>query len=367
MGTGWIRRLGPGIAAIGAVAAIASTTSGAPPPGWLPPGCPGAPVIGGAKPGTWFRLDPIVANGTYLGQHLSIGDGSNSVVRRLDLAAESFASGPLDGKLLVGTDDGGTSSLSLIDIVAGCQWSLGTSSDVVRGALIDPAGRSVVESRVDRRTRADLGVWRRPLDGGSPTRLLGPISADARFGPTWRTELAWAADGATLIIASCGEVSCRYRLLGPAGVTTLADPAVGSLVGLADGWLVTRGACRGLPCPIVSTAIGVDGQVTLAGAADGAVLAEDGAGRPIVVHELGEGGHDLVAVRPDGRDRRALPGAPGGLRLVAGPSWSGTGMEGPPDRLLFGPEGRLPLDGTRRAALRLSDPPSTVTLDEVPR
>ena len=93
METRWIRRLGPGIAVLGAMAAIASTAAGAPSPSWQPPGCSGPPAAGPLGPGTWFRLDPTVVDGTYVGQRLSLGSGS-APQRRIDLAAESFATGP---------------------------------------------------------------------------------------------------------------------------------------------------------------------------------------------------------------------------------------------------------------------------------
>ena len=75
METRWFRRLGPGVAALGAVAAIASSTAGAPPASWRPPACPGPPVLTSGAIGTWYRLDPTLADGTYVGQRLSVGAG----------------------------------------------------------------------------------------------------------------------------------------------------------------------------------------------------------------------------------------------------------------------------------------------------
>ena len=159
----------------------------------------------------------------------TVGRSGGSIpARRLDLEPESFVTGPSGGIVLTGSDDGRRSRLSLIDVAAGCAWSLGSSTDVIRNGVLAADGGSIVESRVDRRTRADLGVWRRPLDGSSPARLLPPIAADDRFGPTWLTELAWGDDGSTLVVGSCGETACRYRLLPDTGaVMTIADPDVG--------------------------------------------------------------------------------------------------------------------------------------------
>lgn len=364
METRWIRRLGPGIAALGAVAAIASTTAGAPPPVWRPPLCAGPPVIAADGAGTWFRLDPTLVDGAYVGQRLSIGAGS-AAARRLDLAAESFAAGPTGGAVLIGSDDGRRSELSLIDVAGACAWPIGSATDVIRNGIVGRDGRSIAESRVDRRTRADLGVWRRPLDGTPPTRLLPPIDPDDRFGPTWLTHLAWGDDGETLVVASCGEAACRYRLVPRSGAdVTVADPRLGSLVGLVGDRLVVREACPGLPCPIVSVGVRRSDHAVLAGAAGRAVLVR-AAGQPVIVYETDADGAALRAITPDGQTLPAVAAPPPGLRLVTGTPWSGDAAEHPADRLVFGPDGRLPLDGSRPAVFRDLAGDSTVALDEV--
>jgi hypothetical protein len=364
METRWIRRLGPGIAALGAVATIASTTAGAPPPVWRPPTCAGPPVIDAVGAGAWFRLDPALIDGTYVGQRLSLGAGP-AAARRLDLAAESFAAGPSGGTVLVGSDDGRHSQLSLIDVTRACAWPIGSSTDVIRNGILSRDGRSIVESRVDRGTRDDLGVWRRPLDGSPPSRVLPPIAVDDRFGPTWLTDLAWGDDDQTLVVASCGQAACRHRLVPDSGaVVTVADASLGSLVGLAGDHLIVRKACRGLPCPIVSVGLRSDDRVVLAAEAGHAVLARDGA-QPLIVYETDVEGSALGAVTPDGRPLPALAAPPFGLRLVTGTPWSGDAAEHPVDRLVFGPDGRLPIDGSQRAVLQDVAGDSTVALDEV--
>ena len=367
METGWFRRLGPGVAALAAVAAIASSTAGAPPASWRPPACPGTPVLTAGATGTWYRLDPTLVDGAYLGQRLSVGAGSIPA-RRLDLAPESFATGPSGGNVLTGSDDGRRSQLALIDVAGGCAWSLGSSTDVIRNGVLAADGNSIVESRVDRRTRADLGVWRRPLDGSAPARLLPPISADDRFGPTWLTDLTWSDDGSTLVVGSCGETACRYRLVPDAGaVMTIADPDLGSFVGLADDRLVARGSCRGLPCPIVSVDVRGRGRASIVDAAGRAILARDSGGRSLIVYESDPDGSTLEAIAPDGRGAATLAAPPPGLRLVADASWSGGAAEHAADELIFGPDGRLPIDGSRRALLRRIVGGPSVALDEVLR
>jgi len=367
METRWLRRLGPGVAALGAVAAIASTTAGAPAPTWRPPECAGPPLLASTVVGTWYRLDPTLADGTFIGQRLSIGAGADGP-RRLDLAAESFASGPSNGGVLVGTDDGRRSLISLIDVPGGCAWPVGSSTDVVRNGVLTEDGSAIVESRVDRRTRADLGVWRRPLDGTPPIRLLPSIAPDDRFGPTWLTDLAWGDDRTTLVVGSCGETACRYRVVPDAGrVTTIADPDLGSFVGLAGDKLVVRAACRGLPCPILSVDVRGRGRASLADAAGRAVLARDAAGRAAVVYESEPDGSQLAAATPDGTRTTSLAAPPAELRLIADAAWSGSAAEHSADRLVFGPDGRLPIDGSHHALLREVGDDTVVALDEVIR
>ena len=71
----WLRWIGPGVIALGAVGLVASTTVGAGPRAWAPRPCPGAaaervaaardrnprtPADLAAAP--WFRLDPVAAD-----------------------------------------------------------------------------------------------------------------------------------------------------------------------------------------------------------------------------------------------------------------------------------------------------------------
>lgn len=365
----WFRRAGPGIAAAGALSLIASTTLGARPPDWAPPEC-GGPVSPGAELiGAWYRIDPVLDEGVWSGQRLTLGRAGGARPWQVELGAESFASGPFGGSVLVGSDDGALSSLTLFDLSAGCRRDLGTSSDVVRHATLSPDRRSVLEFRVDRRDRADLGVWRRPLDGGAPVRVVDPLQADARFGPTWRTELSWSADGRVLVAESCGEIACRFRLVDDSagGPRFLADPSVGGLVGLVGDRLVAHGACRGLPCPLFSIDLGTGRTTVLDPAAGRAVIGRDGQGRPAVVHELGTDDGAIRVVGVDGRERAMLDVEPAHGRLVANPGWSGGAVEHAPDWVVFGPDGRLPIDGSPPAVLRHVGDGRIVPLEEMIR
>ena len=350
----WFRRAGPGVVAIGAVLLVASTTTGAHAPRWQPAMCAGPARTGLGPIGAWYRLDPTLVDGMRTGQRLSIGVAGGASVRALDLDAESFAAGPFAGTVLLGIDDGTSSRLSLIDVAAGCAWRIDRSDDVVRRATITPDGGALVEFRVDRRSRADLGVWRRPLAHPGPeVRLLPPIAPDARFGPTWLTELTWSDDGSLLAVQSCGEVACRVRWVDVATGATgiVADPSLGDMVGLTRRVLVAHGACRGLPCPIRSVDLGTGATTTLVPSAGQAtVVRDDGTAR--VVYELDADGGAVGSIGVDGSDPRRLAIDRVRPRLIAGPVWAGGSAELPHGWVAFGPDGRLPLSGPVGVVLR---------------
>ena len=112
----WLRWVGPGVVALGAVGVIASTTLGA-------GAAVGAPRLRRAaeragrgrarhgprsarRParGAWFRLDPVLdGDGALSGQRLSLGLDGERAARSLDLAPESFAAGPFGRIVLVGS------------------------------------------------------------------------------------------------------------------------------------------------------------------------------------------------------------------------------------------------------------------------
>jgi hypothetical protein len=369
----WFRRAGPGVVALGAVALIASTTLGVGDRPWEPPPCPASAAMQTARHGTvgaWFRVEPRVVDGERRGQRLAVGIADGAPARSVELDAESFAAGPVGDQVLVGTDDGSASRLSIIDLRLGCRRPLAASSDVIRRATLSPDGATSFEFRVDRVTRADLGIWRRELRTPEPaTRVLAPIAADVRFGRTWSTEFAWSLDGSRLAIQSCGEVACRTRVLDPAvaRVQTIADPDLGLLAGLTRDRVVLHAACRGLPCPLYSVAIADRARTLLDAAAGRAVLASDPDGRPRAVHEVGGAGPDLRSVGLDGTGVLLLRADPSGARLVPRTSGSQTGVEVGPEWLTLAGADPSGADAQQPPRLRhLVDEPA-VTLEEALR
>ena len=142
----WLRWIGPGVVAIGAVGLVASATAGAAVRPWAPRACAGPPgaiaaAAGDARPADlrdlasapWFRQDPVVDGGGDLrGQRVAIGLDGDRLVRSMDLPAESFAAGPFGRIVLVGSDDGTASRLVAVDVAGGCSWPIAEERDVIR-------------------------------------------------------------------------------------------------------------------------------------------------------------------------------------------------------------------------------------------
>ena len=302
---------------------------------WTPPPCPvDSGIAPPAAPGTWFSLDPVLgASGILAGQRLSLGDPA-STLPRLDLPAESFASGPVGGRVLVGDDDGSRSRLRLVDVDDGCAVDLGQEASVIRGAILSPDGQSTWEHRVTRTGRRDEGVWRRPTTGGPAQQVLPPAPADARFGLTWTTTLDWADDG-RLVVASCGESACRVRLLDPVSDRVDEVDGTGPLVGVAANRVIAFDVCAGLPCPIVAIDLASRRATTLAESWSLATLGGP-RGRTLAY----ESDHGLAAVDAGTGLPIAVPDAGAAVPVRRG-SAATSGAELPFGSLLLAPDGHL--------------------------
>jgi hypothetical protein len=293
---------------------------------------------------TWFRLEPALdRTGTLEGRRLTIGlDGATSHL--LDLAPESFASGPVNGLVLAGEDDGTISRLRLLDVARRCATAVADETDVIRSAVMAADGRTLYEHRVDRFTRTHLGVWRRTL-GGDARRVLDGLAPDRRLGPTFVTTLVLSADG-RLVVSSCTPVGCRVRILDPAsGAVTLVSD-VGTGLGTAGDVLIARAACAGLPCPVVSVDLASGHRVTLAARAFAAAIGGLAGDRLVV-----ETGRDQVAVIGLAGAEVNTTGEPG-LPLAAG-STATAGAEGRSGMVPL-----VPRDWPGGAGIRLLDPDS---------
>lgn len=378
----WRRMLGPGVVAMAglvAVGSLAPAPVGAGP--WSPAACrasrpdPGGLATAGG-PATleavgrlpWYRLDPVLdAAGMLIGQRLTVGINGARLDRSLILPPKSFAAGPFGGSVLVGADDGRASRLMTIDVARRCTTAIAETGDVIRGATIDPDGLVIHEHRVDRATRTDLGIWRRAVAGGEAERWLDPIGPDPRFGRTWSTHLGWNVDGAALVVQSCAETACRIRVADPgtAAVRTLADPSIGFAVGVAGDRVVAHGACRGLPCPLVSVELATGRATVVEPEGGAATVVPSTRGARIVVEALAADAARLRDMAADGTDDHDLGPLGAGLRLGEG---RGSHLRLPGGWVLVAPDGDLRgTDDRSTTSVRSVLDGRTVPMDEVIR
>lgn len=293
----------------------------------------------------WYRLDAVLdARGTLVGQQLVAGVGEERW--SASLPPESFASGPVGALVLVGDDDGERSRLRTLDAAAGCWAEVGTSSDVVRSAVLMPGGQRAYEHRVERATRRDLGVWERDLEtgraGASP--LLAGLPPDPAYGPTFATSVLAAADG-RLVVSSCGERACRTRVVDPASGQVAAVGGTGPAAGVVGGRLIALEACGGLPCPLDAFDLASGDRERLRDAGGLAVVAPDPPGAIVLA---GEDGLEVLRL---GARAAAVPGTAGLVPLLAA-STAVSGAEAPRGRVALAPDGLV----TDPAAIRFLDP-----------
>ncbi len=317
----------------GAHGAIASLASDPP---WQPPPCPAAgPLPAAAGTAGWYRLTPVVdETGTLAGQELTVAVRGNRP-RTVPLPPESFASGPGGGQVVVGDDNGNRSRLRIVDLTRGCLRLSIEEPDVIRSALLASDGASVWEHRVDRDTRADLGIWRRSVDDGTTMRVLPGIDADPGYGPTFVTVLRGSADG-HLAVASCGALACRTRVLDPDGSSISTVEDTGPPVGFADGRLVSHAACDWWPCAVLAVEPRTGRREVLVDAANDAELG--GAGDQMLVYQTGAG--ELAVMNVASGTRSELPGERG-LAPVRRGSVTDAGVDLPPGRVLLAANGRM--------------------------
>jgi hypothetical protein len=315
-----------------------------------------------------FVITPLLdASGTLAGQRVELGSARRAT-SRLELPPESFAAGPFGRAILIGSDDGRRSVLRAFDTATGCAWSLATETDVIRRATIDPAAGNVYEFRVDRATRGELGVWRRPLGGAPAALALAPLPADDRYGPTFSTELSWSAEGDVLVVQSCGMSICRTRLLDvAAGTARLVETAdQGEVIGVVAGRLITYGACRGLPCPIASIDATTGEATNLVPAAGAGRMVATVSG-PRVLAETGTADErELVLVDPASAISTELTGDFHGWHLVPSVARADGAVALPPGWAVLTREGRAPRAGEPAELLRVDDA-ATFDFTEVTR
>jgi hypothetical protein len=342
---GWVRRLVPiGVLAMAVASAVGGPeVMGAADTPWDPPPCPGsAPATGPAPRATraWFRTMPTVdRTGTLDAQRLAVGLSGRGVAQ-VELPPESFATGPVDGQLLVGDDDGLRSRLRLVDLTRDCVRASMTATAVIRSAVLAADLGVIWEHRVDRASRDDLGVWQWPAGDGligadAAIQVLPGLTPDEAHGPTFVTDLRWTAGG-RLVVASCGQLVCRTRILDPATSRIAAIDGTGPAIGASHDVLVAYDVCVDTACPILAVDLATGERTPLVDAAGPAELG--GPDDSILVLASNGRGLEMVEVTTKAR---TTPGADPRLAPVRRGSIASAGADLPTGQLLLAPTGQL--------------------------
>jgi len=261
-------------------------------------------------------------------------------------------SGPVDGLVVVTSDDGSRSAVLLVDVAAHCSLTIDDRADVVRNAIIDPDDGSVFAHVVARDSRADLGTFRIARAGSqwSSALVAQPLAGAlaTEVGQVFGTGLALDAGSRYFAVQSCTDLACLTRVFDlskpGAAPVILRGRYQGPLLGFAGRELVTWAACVGNPCALQAWDVTSGHARQLAAGADAASLTRDG--RRIVARLASEAGARLAEIDVVTARSSKLRGIPAGASpLATGPS-AASGLEVAVNQVAIATPGGdpLPLD-----------------------
>jgi hypothetical protein len=249
------------------------------------PSTAGAAALRPLPPSLELNLaDQLDSAGELVGRRLELTTATGSP-SSVDLPVESSVAEPI-GELLVYTEvpTGALSEIHGLDLVSGCDTLLATNDEVVRSAVIDPAGSALYVHSVSRAGRDDIGILRIDLLTGRGTSVMPPLPDSDAMGPTFGTGLYWSSAGDALAVQSCGFSSCRTRVIdvSSGAVSTYDAAGQGQFIGLTARHLVTYADCPGLPCAVLSARLAGGQVASVASGALNAALVRDAAGRDLL-------------------------------------------------------------------------------------
>lgn len=192
------------------------------------------------------------SSGEVSGRVLAVSTSAGS--RSIALATESFAAAPVANVVVFGQADAAGSRVRAVDLETGCEFSLYSTTDAVRSAVIDAGLDALYVHAVSAADRSDRGVRRVDLATGASRVVVQPLAASSAFGITFATLLRWSLEADALAVQSCGFAACRTRVLslGSGAVATYSDTGQGEIIGLDRAKVFAFQPCHDRPCALQS-------------------------------------------------------------------------------------------------------------------
>ncbi len=232
--------------------------------------------------------------------------------------------------------------------------SAGPSSHLTAGA-----GSSIACAERTGQTWASGGAMPRTIPVVGSCRRWPRTSGSGSPGPP---DLAGTSTDAGSSSRHAARSPAGPGILDPetGGVQAVSDPELGASVGLVGDALVVRGACRGLPCPVVAVDVDDGSRRSLSDGAGLATVVAAGQGDAFVVVETDPTGGRLRALDVDDGTPVDLGALDSAARLVTASSGSGAAL--PIGAVLVAPDGRVPRAGSTGGEVRRVSHPSDVSV-----
>jgi hypothetical protein len=299
----------------------------------------------GIGPVFWYDLTAKTDDkGALSGYVLTSGRLGAKANPSLDLPTLAWASGPVRGGVLVGSDDGHRSTVQVVGPPATAR--LWTSDDIVWRGVLMPDGAALL-ALLTRDTREDAGIVRLGADG-QPVQVVKPALPPS-FGRTWSEELFLSPRADVLAVQECAPDACRSRFYDIAGGFASMGIAEGDacqLIGVTSTQFAAFGsaAClSGRPADVLVGTIG-KGTPAVVGNGDSTRLFGEGQAVRLAIGAETPNGYRLQSVSLDGRGAVTVP-VPAGFSLVAQPEANGSSYALPDGWIAAAPGGQMTPDG----------------------
>lgn len=164
----------------------------------------------------------------HVGYVFSAGTLDAGQTARMELPERhAFADDPRDGKVLVGSDDGATSELLVVDAATGDAEVVLSSEALIWGGTLAADASSVYYVPVDRASMTDAGLWRLALEPDAEAEQLIEQFAPSAYDFASQHHFAWSPDGDRLVAQYCNRHDCVAHIVDTASGESRRHDAAG--------------------------------------------------------------------------------------------------------------------------------------------